>query len=94
MESNNCVCLSYFISQIENMLNQVAVTTSNVRNNLNSPANDSGYINNISNTLTPVESYTSEYFTLNNLFYILLFLVLLLISVDTLKKKKGILKRC
>ena len=46
MESNNCVCQNYFLKLLEKFLNTLLRTTSQVIRNTNTPAIDSGYVNN------------------------------------------------
>lgn len=46
MESMECICENYYMKMILRMINSVLTTTGQVMMNSNTPANDSGYVDN------------------------------------------------
>lgn len=41
--NNNCICLNYFLNQIQSALNMLLSTSATITQNLNTPSTDSGY---------------------------------------------------
>ena len=81
MESNECICLN-LISRLQSALDSILSTTATTIMNRNTPATDSGYINNNSQVLPE-----RNMINLNTIFYSVLIMVALLIMLSKLLQK-------
>jgi hypothetical protein len=96
MESNECVCINYFVKMIEGMINSLLSTTGMVRMNSNTPATDSGYTSTntgISTFSSTVPSNTHGGSLLTTGFYSILIVIALSMILMGLKKKASSLKK-
>jgi len=98
MESNECVCINYFVKMIEGMINSLISTTSTVRMNTNTPATDSGYTTSFNTNNSPLanshQSLGGD--LLNTGFYtivIIIALSLILMGLNKLKNKSSTLSK-
>lgn len=92
MESNECICFSYVQTQLENFLNNLATTLSQMTINRNAPANDSGYYqqNNLQNTTNiPSSNFFSGMNLQNVAFTVISIGVLFLLLNGSVKGKKS-----
>jgi hypothetical protein len=95
MENNNCVCVNYIITILQNALNSLMSTTGSVMRNTNAPSTDSGYIgtDNLSSSgMGNGISTVGGSSLLNSGFYAILILFALLLVLTRGKRGGGIVK--
>jgi hypothetical protein len=96
MESNDCICVNYYLKVLQNMLNSIANASVMIARNSNTPATDSGYITNQNSNGQGVQSGNSGQ---NNFlmstdwistgFYLGMIIIAILLLLNGLKKKKS-----
>ena len=86
MESNECICLNYLLSNLQKMINSLLSTTSTVMMNTNTPATDSGYLRNEGGNGQDVTSPGNFNSYLNTTFYTFLIIVALMLLMTRLRK--------
>lgn len=82
MESDECICVNYYLRRAEAILQTVLSTTRTMIGNTNAPVTDSGYV---SNQIRPDSS--SRTFPFENLIYFALIISALMLLMTKLKRK-------
>ncbi len=87
MESNNCVCINYYLKVLEKMLNSIINATVQVTQNANTPSTDSGYVAN----RNPGQNFNSNLGSdwLSTSFYTGMILIALLLLFNGMKKRQS-----
>jgi len=97
MESNECICFSYLMKQLETFMVSLANTLGQMTLNRTTPANDSGYYQN-QNLNANTNNSQWDFLTginLNNAVFsvIIIGVIVLLLTGGPGKKKKSVLSK-
>jgi hypothetical protein len=92
MESNECICINYFVRQLQAAINSLARTTLSLQLNSNLPSTDSGYVNQSPQQLNP-QGMNNTWLSLDNgLFALLILGAILAYFLSVRAKKQSTLK--